>query len=103
MPHRDRYPARVPCWVPTTPPDVPAAAELYRGLFGWELENLMPPQAPAAFYEASVDGSAVAGVGSQPEPAASAWLTFIAVDSADEAAERVRAAGGTVTDEPRDL
>ena len=104
MPNRDRYPAGVPCWVDTAQPDAQAAADFYRGLFGWELTNRMPPEAPGAYFEATLDGAAVAAVGSQAQNgAAPVWTTYIAVDSADDAAERVRANGGTVVTEPFDI
>src|SRR3954453_1451061 len=103
MPIRDRYPAGVPCWVDTAQPDPAAASEFYGGLFGWTLENQMPPDAPGAYYEASAGGGRVAGVGSQPDDGDVAWTTYIAVDSADAATERVRAAGGTVVSEPFDI
>src|SRR5262245_34344224 len=34
---RDHYLPGVPCWVDTGHPDPDAAAEFYRGIFGWEL------------------------------------------------------------------
>src|SRR4051812_31715862 len=105
MPNRDRYPAGVPCWVDTSQPDPAAAAEFYGGLFGWELENQMPPDAPGSYYQATLGGGKVGAVGSQPEgaPPTVTWTTYIAADSADEAAERVRAHGGTVLSEPFDV
>jgi predicted enzyme related to lactoylglutathione lyase len=103
MPNRDRYPAGVPCWVDTEQADPVAGAAFYGELFGWTLEDRMPPDAPGHFFEASLDGGRVAAVGSQMQPGAADWLTYIAVDSADEAAERVRAAGGTVQTEPFDI
>src|SRR4051812_39553177 len=103
MPNRDRYPAGVPCWVATAQPDAQAAADFYRGLFGWELENRMPADAPGVYFEARLDGGTVAAVGSQSEAGVSAWTTYIAVDDADAIAERVRAAGGTVVSGPFDV
>ncbi len=63
----------------------------------------MPPDAPGSYFEASLDGGRVAAVSSQNRPGPAEWVTYIAVDSADEAAERVRANGGTVTVEPFDI
>ena len=42
MPERDGYIPGVPCWIDTSQPDPEAAADFYRDLFGWELENVMP-------------------------------------------------------------
>src|SRR4051794_7084809 len=103
MAKRDRYPAGVLCWVDTEQPDPAAGAAFYGDLMGWRLEDRMPPEAPGHFFEASLDGGRVAAVGSQMQRGPSQWLTYMAVDSADEAAERVRAAGGTVQTEPFDV
>jgi hypothetical protein len=47
MPERDGYIPGVPCWVDTTQPDPQAAASFYGAIFGWELEDTMPPEVPA--------------------------------------------------------
>jgi predicted enzyme related to lactoylglutathione lyase len=101
----DRYIPGVPCWVDTNQPDAQAAATFYTGLFGWEMEDVTPPGAPVTYLLAKLDGGYVAAIASQP-PATSrpvAWDTYIWVDSADETAEKVRAAGGTVVSEPMDV
>src|SRR3954463_4660398 len=103
MPIRDRYPAGVPCWVDTEQPDPAAGAAFYGELMGWRLEDRMPPEAPGHYFEASLDGGRVAAVGSQIQAGPADWLTYIAVDSADEAGERGRAAGGSVQSEPFDV
>src|SRR5687767_727873 len=96
MLERDGYPPGVPCWVDTEQPDVDAAAAFYGALFGWEFEDRMPADAPGRYLVARLDGRDVAAVGSQPGGAARAavWNTYVAVDSADDAAARVEAAGG---------
>ena len=43
MAERDGYIPGVPCWVDTSQPDPEAAVTFYRGLFGWEFEDAMPP------------------------------------------------------------
>ena len=103
MPERDGYIPGVPCWVDTSQPDPEAAAEFYRGLFGWELENVMPPGSEGKYYIARLRGGDVAGVGSIPEaaPPTAMWNTYVWVDSADETASKVRDAGGTVVDGAR--
>jgi predicted enzyme related to lactoylglutathione lyase len=42
MPERDGYVPGVPCWVDTSQPDPEDAVDFYRGLFGWQFENVMP-------------------------------------------------------------
>ena len=105
MPERDGYIPGVPCWIDTSQPDPDAACAFYRGLFGWELEDSMPPEAPGKYFMGRIRGGDVAAVGSIPEgaPAAAMWNTYIWVDSADEAAEKTRAAGGAVLGEPFDV
>ena len=105
MPDRDGYVAGVPCWVDTTQPDPEAAARFYGGLFGWDLEQVMPPDADAKYFMAEIRGRDVAAIGSQPSgaPPQAVWNTYIAVASADEAAATVREAGGQVIAEPFDV
>ena len=42
MSERDGYIPGVPCWIDTSQPDPEAALPFYRGLFGWEFEDVMP-------------------------------------------------------------
>jgi len=105
MAERDGYPAGVPCWIDTSQPDPEAAVDFYRGLFGWELEDVMPPGSPGKYFTARIRGLDVAAVGSIPEgaPPVPTWNTYIWVDSADETASKVRDAGGQVVSEPFDV
>jgi uncharacterized protein len=100
----DRYIPGVPCWVDTTQPDPDAAADFYGRLFGWELENVMPEGEPK-YYIARLDGKDVGAISSVPPRGAesAAWNTYVWVDSADETAAKVRAAGGSVLMEPGDV
>jgi len=102
MLERDGYIPGVPCWVDTSQPDPEAAVEFYGGLFGWGFEDAMPPGSASRYYIARLGGGDVAAVGSQPEGGAAmaVWNTYIWVDSADEAAAKVLAAGGRVTVDP---
>jgi predicted enzyme related to lactoylglutathione lyase len=102
---RDGYISGVPCWIDTAQADPDAAAAFYGGLFGWEFEDAMPPGSPGPYYIARLHGGDVAAVSGKPEgaPPEAAWSTYIWVDSADDAAARVRAAGGTVLMEPFDV
>jgi predicted enzyme related to lactoylglutathione lyase len=105
MSDRDRYVPGVPCWVDTSQPDPAAAAEFYGGLFGWELEDVMPPEAPGSYFMARLGGGDVAAIGSASaeEPAPVVWNTYVWVESADETAAAVREAGGSVLAEPFDV
>jgi predicted enzyme related to lactoylglutathione lyase len=105
MPERDGYIPGVPCWVDTSQPDPDAAAAFYRDLFGWEVEDMMPPGSEAKYFMARIRGRDVAAIGSVPEsaPQMATWNTYIWVDSADETTAKAREAGGGVMMEPFDV
>src|SRR3954447_21850767 len=105
MPERDGYIAGVPCAVDTIQPDPEAAVRFYGGLFGWEFEDVMPPDSPRRYLVARLGGLDVAAVASLPEdgPPTAVWNTYFWVDSADETAAKVGEAGGHVVSEPVDV
>lgn len=105
MPERDGYIPGVPCWVDTSQPDPAAAASFYSGLFGWECESVMPEDSPGTYFMARLRGEDVAGIGSIPEgaPSMASWNTYVWVESADETASKVTAAGGAVITAPFDV
>ena len=105
MPERDGYIPGVPCWVDTAHPDPEAALPFYRGLFGWEFENVMPEGSEAPYFIGRLRGGDVAAIGSVPEgaPPMAMWNTYIWVDNADETVGRARSAGGAVVAEPFDV
>src|SRR5947209_4117565 len=102
LPDRDGYIPGVPCWIDTSQPDPEAAVDFYSELFGWEFENVMPPESEGKYFIARIRGRSVAAVGSIPEgaPRTAMWNTYIWVQSADEIADKVRDAGGHVLMEP---
>jgi uncharacterized protein len=119
MPERDGYIPGVPCWADASQPDPEAAVDFYAGLFGWEFEDVMPPSAESSYFIARCEATGwslfdrsgdvrrgdVAAVGSIPEaaPPMAMWNTYVWVESADEAASKVRDAGGAVVMEPFDF
>jgi uncharacterized protein len=105
VPDRDGYIPGVPCWIDTSQPDPKAAAAFYSGLFGWEFEDVMPPESEGEYFIGRLGGRDAAAVGSVPEgaPPMAMWNTYISVDSADEAASKVAAAGGKTLMEPFDV
>lgn len=105
MNERSSYMPGVPCWIDSTQPDPDDAAAFYGALLGWEFEDRMPPDVPGSYLVGRVRGLDVGAIGSPPEgraPAAS-WTTYVAVESADDAAARATAAGGRVVMEPFDV
>jgi uncharacterized protein len=105
MPERDGYLPGVPCWVDTSQPDPEAALDFYSGLFGWEFESMMPPGSPGQYFIGRLRGGDVAAVGSIPEsmPPMAMWNTYVWVESADDTAAKVKAAGGAVVMEPFEI
>jgi len=105
MLERDGYPHGVPCWVDTAQPDPEAAVGFYSGLFGWEFVDRMPVDSPGRYFVAQLRGRDVAAVGSQQEGAlySPVWSTYMWVDSADETAAKIEAAGGSTLMEPFDV
>jgi predicted enzyme related to lactoylglutathione lyase len=105
MSERDGFEPGVPCWVATVQPEPESAASFYSELFGWENENLMPPDHPADYFLCRLDGRAVAAIVSQhgaPPPPRPVWGTYVQVESAEEAAAKVADAGGSVIGQPFD-
>jgi hypothetical protein len=105
MSEQDRYIPGVPCWVDTMQRDPAAAADFYGALFGWELEDVMPADAPMRYFIGRLRGGDVAAISSAAEgaPAAAVWNTYVWVEDADATAAKARAAGGTVLLEPMDV
>jgi predicted enzyme related to lactoylglutathione lyase len=119
MPERDGYIPGVPCWVDASEPDPEAALDFYGSLFGWEFEDVMPSGLDGEYLIArgqaksssifdtsgALRSGDVAAVRSIPEaaPPMAMWNTYFWVDSAEEAASKVRDAGGDVVVEPSDF
>jgi uncharacterized protein len=119
MPERDGYIPGVPCWVEASEPDPQAALDFYGGLFGWEFADMMPASSRGNYFIARHEAKSssifdlsggfrrgdVAAVRTIPEaaPPTAMWNTYFWVDSADEAASKVRDAGGGVVSEPFDF
>ena len=105
MTDQDRYIPGVPCWIDTNRSEPEAAVAFYRGVFGWQVEDVMPPGAPGHYFTARLGGRDVAAVGSAPEgaPPEPAWNTYVWVEDADETAKLVAEAGGSVVMEPADV
>ncbi|HEV7168421.1 MAG TPA: VOC family protein [Micrococcaceae bacterium] len=95
------YPQGVPSWVDTEQPDVDAAIRFYGGLFGWTFEDALPSGAPARYMIAKLDGRDIAGIAGPGEGAAT-WRTYISVDDADAAAQRLASIGAAVLSAPAD-
>lgn len=101
MAKRTSHPVGTPSWVDIGSPDPAATAAFYGGLLGWEVENL--GDEAGGYSMARIGGDDVAGIGPQQAPGLPYWTTYITVDSADDYAKKVDAAGGTVIVPPMDV
>jgi predicted enzyme related to lactoylglutathione lyase len=105
MPEQERYIPGVPCWIDTSQPDPQAAAAFYRGLFGWESEDVMPAGSEGRYFIGRIRGGDVAAISSASPDAAGppVWNTYIWVQNVDETASKVTEAGGQVLTPPFDV
>jgi predicted enzyme related to lactoylglutathione lyase len=98
----ERYDDGVPSWVDLGSPDLARSKDFYGGLFGWNCPE-GPPEA-GGYSVCDLGGKTVAGLGPQMNPDAPPnWMTYVNVDSADDAVAKVAANGGTVFMEPMDV
>src|SRR5205807_3866905 len=95
------------CWVDLSTTDVQAAKAFYSGLLGWEAED-MPVDGGGVYSMARLDGKYVAAIAPQPPQQGEAgvppmWNSYVAVESADAAADRAKEVGATVHAGPFDV
>jgi predicted enzyme related to lactoylglutathione lyase len=107
MPERTSYAQGTPNWVDLPTTDQDAAKTFYAGVFGWTYDD-QPMGEGAVYSMAKLRGHDVAAISPQPPEMAAAgappmWNTYIAVESADDAAAKIAAAGGKVGMEPFDV
>lgn len=85
--------------------DYKAAFKFYHAIFGWETSAEHDMGEIGVYLLFGRDGHDIGGMFNTPPgvPAPPNWLQYIAVDSADRAAERVTANGGMVMNGPMDV
>jgi lactoylglutathione lyase len=86
-------------------PDLPRALGFYRDLLDGKVEYRFPPEGDPDYVALEVAGGHL-GIGRDPEAGTGhdgqRFSLWVYADSCDEAVERLRAAGVTVTEEPAD-
>jgi uncharacterized protein len=98
-----QYAPGTPSWIELSSPDTDAAAAFYSELMGWSTTE-PGPQETGGYRMFQQDGKNVAGLMSKMQPEQpTAWATYISVADADETAEKVKAAGGSVLVAPMDV
>jgi uncharacterized protein len=100
MGERTGYAPGTFCWADLTTTDQAAAKSFYAALLGWEAED-MPVGEDYVYSMQRIDGKEVAAIAPQPEQqrdagAPALWNSYVAVDSADDAAARAAELGASV-------
>lgn len=88
-------------WVDVSVPDLQRAAEFYSALFGWDVS---PPSGTdgSDYLLCHRDGKLAAGI-TLSRSGATGWNSYVTVDSVDEMAQRIEAAGGMILVPPMDV
>lgn len=94
------------CWVDLAAADTRAAADFYRGLFGWQTDRQRANG--GEFLHFLADGEPVAslyqmGASQIAGGVPSHWTPYVGVFDVDEAASRAAALGGRVVVQPFDV
>lgn len=95
------------CWFELGTTDVAAAKRFYGNLFGWMAAD--QPAGPGMTYSMlRLNGKDLGGLYELlPDMRAAGvpphWMAYVATNSADETAERAKAAGGTIVNGPFDV
>ena len=98
------YAPGTPSWVELSSPDPDASAAFYGDLMGWKAIEPGPAEETGRYRMLQQDGQNVAGLmGHMQEGQPTAWATYVSVTDADETADKVKAAGGSVVVEPMDV
>lgn len=105
MSERSEYAPGEFCWVSLSTTDVEGAKAFYGDLLGLDWEPAPgPPEETGGYGFFVKDGKQVSGMGPvQAEGQPSAWSSYVKVEDADEAAERVKGAGGQVVFGPIEI
>lgn len=105
MPVRTDYPEGSLSWADLATSDPAGAQSFYGALFGWSFQA-NPIEGGGEYISAAKDGHAVAGIFQKPpqmDDLPTCWNLYATVASADEAVDRVAAAGGQVYEPPFDV
>ncbi len=92
------------CWVDLSTSDYQAAQGFYGKLMGWTAQPVPMPadHVYVIMHKDDKAAGAITRLDAEKQGVPPHWMLYIAVDSADEMAEKVRAAGGQVHAGPFD-
>jgi hypothetical protein len=98
------YAPGTPSWVELSVADTDAAADFYAELMHWSTTEPGPVDETGGYRMFQQAGQSVGGLmGHMQEGQPTVWATYISVADADETADKVKAAGGSVLVEPMDV
>jgi uncharacterized protein len=104
MSERTEYAPGEFCWVDLASTDFDAAKAFYADLLGWEWDAADSPEETGGYGFFTFKGKQVCGGGPVQAPGQpSAWSSYVKVEDADEAAAKVKEAGGEVLAQPFEL
>ncbi len=98
------YAPGTPSWVDLATPDADASAAFYGKVMGWTATEPGAEEETGGYRMFQQGDQSVGGLmPHMQEGQPTAWSTYVSVVDADETAEKVRAAGGSVVVEPMDV
>jgi len=99
-----QYAPGTPSWVDLSSSDTDASAAFYAALMKWNAMEPGPAEETGGYRIFAQDGQSIAGLmRHMQEGQPTAWVTYISVADANETADKVKAAGGSVVIEPMDV
>lgn len=97
MGERRSYEPGTPSWCDLASPDIPASAEFYGGLFGWDFEAAGPVEETGGYGMFRLRGKNVAGIGPLQAPDIPPyWGTYVTVADLDRAIEVATTGGAQI-------
>ncbi len=98
------YAPGTPSWVELSSPDPEASATFYGELMDWSATEPSPVEETGGYRMFQQDGQSVGGLmGHMQQGQPTVWATYVSVADADQTADKVKAAGGSVMVAPMDV
>jgi uncharacterized protein len=88
-------------WNDLMSPDIPAASDFYRALFGWEVTEI--EGAAGQYWSITNDGRINGGIMATPEGGHPVWNLYFAVEDVDAAVAKAGELGGRTLAGPMDV
>jgi predicted enzyme related to lactoylglutathione lyase len=101
MTEMTKYPPGMFCWIELATPDRIAAQKFYTSLFGWSTKEI-PISNDEVYVMLQKNGKTVAALYENKNVPPN-WLSYVAVESVDDAAKTARDLGANLLQEPFDV